>query len=51
MESHKIRRLPVLDRNKRAVGIISLGDLAVRTGAENLAARILERIGSERRMG
>jgi len=44
MESHKIRRLPVLDRNKRLVGIISLGDLAVRTGAENMAGRILERI-------
>jgi CBS domain-containing protein len=29
MEDKQIRRLPVLDRNKRLVGIVSLGDLAV----------------------
>jgi CBS domain-containing protein len=44
MEDHKIRRLPVLNRDNRLVGIVSLGDLAVRTGKENLAARILERV-------
>ena len=30
MEKHQIRRLPVLDRDKRIVGIVSLGDLAVK---------------------
>lgn len=30
MEDHRIRRLPVLDRERRLVGIVSLGDLAVR---------------------
>jgi CBS domain-containing protein len=49
MESHQIRRLPVLNRDERLVGIISLGDLAVRTGAENMAARILERISEPTR--
>ena len=49
METHKIRRLPVLDRNQRLVGIVSLGDLAVRTGVENLAGRILERISEPAR--
>jgi CBS domain-containing protein len=44
METNKIRRLPVLNRDKRLVGIVSLGDLAVRTGAENIAGQILERI-------
>ncbi len=29
MAENKVRRLPVLDKNKRLVGIISLGDLAV----------------------
>lgn len=31
-ETKKIRRLPVLNREKRMVGIISLGDLAVNAG-------------------
>ena len=49
MEANKIRRLPVLNREKRLVGIVSLGDLAVRTGAENMAGRILERISEPTR--
>jgi CBS domain-containing protein len=32
MEVRKIRRLPVLNRDKRLVGIVSLGDLAVEAG-------------------
>jgi CBS domain-containing protein len=36
MEQYQIRRLPVLNRDKRLVGIVSLGDLAVRdTAAED----------------
>ena len=31
MEAHQIRRLPIVNRDKRLVGILSLGDLAVRT--------------------
>ena len=31
MESKQIRRLPILDRNKHLAGIISLGDISVRT--------------------
>jgi CBS domain-containing protein len=31
MEAQQIRRLPILDREKRLVGILSLGDIAVRT--------------------
>src|SRR4051812_20949815 len=30
MEEKQIRRLPILNRQKRLVGIVSLGDLAVR---------------------
>jgi CBS domain-containing protein len=31
MEAHQIRRLPILNREQQLVGILSLGDLAVRT--------------------
>ena len=44
MEEQQVRRLPVLNKDKRLVGIISLGDLAVRTGKEKLAGEILERV-------
>lgn len=42
MKDHQIRRLVVLDRNERLVGIVSLGDLAVE--AEHVAADALEAI-------
>ena len=43
MEKNQIRRLPVLDRDKRIVGIVSLGDLAVKND-ENRAGVTLERV-------
>ena len=39
MEQNQIRRLVVLNRDKRMVGILSLGDLAVDTGDEQLAGQ------------
>jgi CBS domain-containing protein len=42
MEEHQIRRLPALDRNKRLVGIISIGDIAVRTSDDALSGAALE---------
>ncbi len=44
MKEHQIRRLVVLDRDKRLVGIVSLGDLAVETGDEKLAGQTLEQV-------
>ena len=44
MEDRQIRRLPVLDHEKHLIGIISLGDLAVRSGKEKLAGEVLERV-------
>ena len=44
MREKKLRRLTVLDRTKRLVGIVSLGDLAVETGDEHLAWETLERV-------
>lgn len=44
MERAQIRRLPIVDREKRLVGIVSLGDLAVDTGEEELKAEVLEAV-------
>jgi CBS domain-containing protein len=42
MRDKQIRRLVVLNHDKRLVGIVSLGDLALETGDEQLAGRTLE---------
>jgi len=44
MEEKQIRRLPVMSRDNRLVGIVSLGDLAVRTQKKKLAGEVLERV-------
>ena len=49
MEAQQIRRLPILNREKRLVGILSLGDLAVRTEGtedEELADEALKDIST-----
>ena len=38
MGDAQIRRLPVVDREKRLVGILSLGDIAVRTDDKRVAS-------------
>ena len=44
MEDNQIRRLAVLNRDKRLVGIVSLGDLAVKAGDDHLSGEALERV-------
>jgi CBS domain-containing protein len=47
MEAHQIRRLPILDREKHLIGMLSLGDLAVRaqgTEDQELAEEALKNI-------
>jgi CBS domain-containing protein len=44
MEEKQVRRLVVLNRDKRMVGILSLGDLAVRNHDDRLSGEALERI-------
>jgi CBS domain-containing protein len=41
MRKHQVRRLPVLNRDKRLVGIVALGDLATESGAVRPAAQAL----------
>jgi CBS domain-containing protein len=48
MEEKQIRRLPVLNPDRRLVGIVALGDLAVNTD-KKLAGEILERVSEPSR--
>jgi CBS domain-containing protein len=49
MEQQQIRRLPILDREKRLVGIVSLGDLAVRGTSDKMSGEVLEEISEPAR--
>jgi CBS-domain-containing membrane protein len=44
MQEKRIRRVLVLNRDQRLVGVVSLGDLAKMTGNEQLAGETLERV-------
>jgi CBS domain-containing protein len=44
MEEHQIRRLIILNRDKRLVGIASLGDLAVYAPSNRLAGEVTEAV-------
>ena len=44
MEEHQIRRLIVLNHDKRLVGIASLGDLAVHAPSNRLAGEVTEAV-------
>lgn len=46
MAENDIRRLPVLDSNKRLVGIVSLGDLAAKTGDDDIVGQTVQDISS-----
>ncbi len=49
MKDLQVRRLAVLNRDKRLVGIISLGDLAVETGDDRLVGDTLEVVSEPNR--
>jgi CBS domain-containing protein len=44
MQEHKIRRLAVVNRQRRLVGVISLGDIAVGTGDTKLGGVSLQEV-------
>jgi len=50
MSEHQVRRLPVLDRSKRLVGIVALGDLAVEHSSTRPAAEALAQISKPSRL-
>jgi len=44
MKDHQVRRLVVLNRDKRLVGIVSLGDLAAKSRDKGLSGETLEHV-------
>ncbi len=44
MEDNQVRRLVIVNHDQTPVGILSIGDIAVKSGQEELAGEILERI-------
>jgi CBS domain-containing protein len=44
MEENQIRRVMVLDRDKRLVGLVSLGDLAVHAPSDQLPGEVTEAV-------
>ena len=44
MEEHQIRRLPILSREKRLVGVLSLGDIVIGTQDKDLAGAALKEV-------
>ena len=44
MSEHQIRRLPVVDADENIIGILSLGDLAVKEGRDSRMGETLEHI-------
>jgi CBS domain-containing protein len=51
MDQYQIRRLPVLNRRKQLVGMVSLGALAVYPGQQPLAGEVLEQVSEPRTAG
>ena len=47
MEQRQIRRLPVVDDANHLVGIVSLGDVAIRSRNERLAGEVLNRVSAQ----
>jgi CBS domain-containing protein len=46
MQDHKIRRLPVVNRQRRLVGIISIGDIALGTGDTKLVGVSVQEVSA-----
>ncbi len=44
MEEKQVRRLFVLDHSEKCVGVVSIGDLAVRAADESLSGEVLEKV-------
>jgi CBS-domain-containing membrane protein len=48
MESKRIRRLPVIDANKRMVGMLALGDIS-HAASQKMAAKVAKAVSAHHR--
>jgi CBS-domain-containing membrane protein len=48
MEERQVRRLAVLDREKRLVGVVSIGDLAVKGDDETVPGEVMRYVAARR---
>lgn len=46
MEDHRLRRIPVVDRSDRLLGIIAQADVATRLGSARATAKVVEQISN-----
>lgn len=46
MEDHQLRRIPVVDRSDRLIGIIAQADVATRLGSAQATAKVVEEISN-----
>jgi len=46
MGKHKVRRMPVLDADRKLIGIVSIGDVAVKANRDDALTVALERISA-----
>jgi CBS domain-containing protein len=44
MEEHQVRRIPVVDRSDRLMGIIAQADVATRLGRDKVTGQMVEQI-------
>ncbi len=44
MQERQIRRLPILNREKGLIGIVSLGDVAVHSGEKSVVAETIKEV-------
>lgn len=51
MAEKQIRRLPVLNRDKRLVGVVALGDLATKTGDDDVVGQTVQDVSEPSKGG
>lgn len=49
MSSRQIRRLPVMSREKRLVGVLAIGDLATRTGDDDMVGQTVQDVSEPKK--